>query len=485
MALTASSASMPSDARKAKLRKLFAFRVRTAAPASLRSSTEENCLAFPPQTSNSRLAFSLAGLCKSVVSKFLPVASPLAITSAAASCTALSLVAAKASVFSFSPRSRTTATRHSVSTSAGVEKERFVFILCRTVSLGDVQMRKRSAEHESPSPRRSACQVAWRLPRHTVSSPPQIFSTRFLTSSFPSANSALACSVRLLPRKQYREGDMTQLSGLNNQERKSQQHSSDQRSPFWSTERLPALFAGLVMVTVFVAVVSCSRKSSEPAAIASIAPAAPMATPAPATAAIAPIPTAPKKVKKHRPTTATYVNSEYGVSITYPRKYGLKLGDEAQLSWPGLGPVPTDFVKPGGVMLAAVELPASLYPDTDFASAFVNVSVNHAVTSDECAQFAFPQVSADAASAAKAKVGALEFNEIESINGETPKQADAKYYHVFQNGACYEFALGLGTSGDETDGTTQVDREDGTTQVDREKVFSRLEKILATVKIKP
>ena len=269
---------------------------------------------------------------------------------------------------------------------------------------------------------------------------------------------------------------MTQLSGLNNQERKSQQHSSDQRSPFWSTERLPALFAGLVMVTVFVAVVSCSRKSSEPAAIASIAPAAPMATPAPATAAIAPIPTAPKKVKKHRPTTATYVNSEYGVSITYPRKYGLKLGDEAQLSWPGLGPVPTDFVKPGGVMLAAVELPASLYPDTDFASAFVNVSVNHAVTSDECAQFAFPQVSADAASAAKAKVGALEFNEIESINGETPKQADAKYYHVFQNGACYEFALGLGTSGDETDGTTQVDRE---------KVFSRLEKILATVKIKP
>src|SRR5207249_3656627 len=81
-------------------------------------------------------------------------------------------------------------------------------------------------------------------------------------------------------------------------------------------------------------------------------------------------------------------------------------------------------------MLAAVELPASLYPDTDFASAFVNVSVNHAVTSDECAQFAFPQVSTDAASAAQAKVGALEFNEIESINGETPKQADAKYYHI-------------------------------------------------------
>ena len=268
---------------------------------------------------------------------------------------------------------------------------------------------------------------------------------------------------------------MTQLSGLDNQGLTVKQ-SSEQRSPFWNTERLPALFAGLVMATVFVAVVSCSRKSSEPAPIASIAPAAPMATSVPAVAPVAPTTAAAKKVKKHRPTTATYVNSEYGVSITYPRKYGLKLGEEAQLTWPGLGPVPTDFIKPGGVTLAAVELPASLYPETDFASAFVSVSVNHAVTSDECAKFAFPQVSPEAASTAKAKVGALEFNEIESINREAPKQADAKYYHVFQNGGCYEFALGLGTSGDQTDGTTQVDRE---------QIFSRLEKILATVKIKP
>jgi hypothetical protein len=269
---------------------------------------------------------------------------------------------------------------------------------------------------------------------------------------------------------------MTQLSGLNNQGTKSQKESSEQRSPFWSTERLPALFAGLVMVTVFVAVVSCSRKSSEPAPIASIAPVAPMATPAPTVAPVAPTTTAPKKVKKHRPTTATYVNGEYGVSITYPRKYGLKLGDEAQLTWPGLGQVPMDFVKPGGATLAAIELPASLYPDTDFASAFVNMSVNHAVTSDECAQFAFPQVGEDASATEKIKVGAIEFNEIESINGESPKQGDAKYYHIFQNGACYEFVLGLGTSGDEA--------ADGTARVDRDKIFSRLEKILATVKIK-
>jgi len=267
---------------------------------------------------------------------------------------------------------------------------------------------------------------------------------------------------------------MTQLNGLNNQGMESQQQSSGQRSPFWGTERLPALFAGLVMVTVFVAVVSCSRKSSEPSQIASIAPATPMPAPVPAVAPIVPTPTATKKAKKHRPTNATYLNGEYGVSITYPRKYGLKLGDEAQLTWPGFGPVPMDFVKPGGTTLAAIEVPANLYPDTDFASAFVNLSVNHAMTSEECAQFAFPQVGEDTSATAKVKVGALEFNEIGSINGKSPKQADARYYHVFQNAACYEFALGLGTSG-ETDSTTQVDRE---------KVFNGLEKILATVKIK-
>jgi len=56
------------------------------------------------------------------------------------------------------------------------------------------------------------------------------------------------------------------------------------------------------------------------------------------------------------------------------------------------------------------------------------------------------------------------------------KQADAKYYHVYQNDACYEFALGLGTEGE---GTGTVD------SVDREQVFRKLETILASVEIKP
>jgi hypothetical protein len=57
------------------------------------------------------------------------------------------------------------------------------------------------------------------------------------------------------------------------------------------------------------------------------------------------------------------------------------------------------------------------------------------------------------------------------------KEADAKYYHVFGNGACYEFALGVGTDSDHN--------VEEITPVDRKEVFGKLEKILTTVKLRP
>ncbi|HLB87804.1 MAG TPA: hypothetical protein VJK29_09145, partial [Terriglobales bacterium] len=92
----------------------------------------------------------------------------------------------------------------------------------------------------------------------------------------------------------------------------------------------------------------------------------------------------------------------------------------------------------------------------------------------QCTQFAFPK-SGDApvgpVSPAKVTVGAIEFDEIE----DAMQQADARYYHVFKNGACYEFALGLGTTVDEA--------KEGVTPVNSKEVFAKLEKILSTVKI--
>ena len=73
-------------------------------------------------------------------------------------------------------------------------------------------------------------------------------------------------------------------------------------------------------------------------------------------------------------------------------------------------------------------------------------------------------------------VGDLELRSTEAVSGEGTRQSDSKYFHLFQNGACYEFALNV----------TTVASEDGVMKhVDRDKVFGRLEKILATVKISP
>jgi len=57
------------------------------------------------------------------------------------------------------------------------------------------------------------------------------------------------------------------------------------------------------------------------------------------------------------------------------------------------------------------------------------------------------------------------------------KQAETRYYHSYENGACYEYVLGLGTEGFATEG--------GIEHINRDQVFAKLEKIMATVKITP
>ena len=142
-----------------------------------------------------------------------------------------------------------------------------------------------------------------------------------------------------------------------------------------------------------------------------------------------------------------------------------------------------NFIQPGGTTISAVELPRKLYAGTDFNAAFFNVSVNHKMTAEECAQFAFPEPSdpsAGSVATSKTKVGATEFHAVEGFAGEEHNEADLKYYHVFQNGSCYEFALGLETAIDSTTDEVKTSK-----LVDRNEVFRKLNWMLSTVKIQP
>jgi len=261
------------------------------------------------------------------------------------------------------------------------------------------------------------------------------------------------------------------------------------------------IFAALLIVCSLA--VGCSNDQPKPTTSTNQTPVVPtpITTPTPA-----PAPPAQQAVAKpvhkrviHRVApTVSYVNGDAGVSFDYPRKYALKTGDAAN-ELVSSGPVPMDFIQPGGVALAAVALPESTYPNSDLASAYFDVSVNKTLTADQCSQFSVPQpnpamptdpnIQAVAQLAApppsKLMIGDMELDSAESTSTGDPntgtREQASKYYHVFQNGTCYEFALKVATTKLDTATTTKP----SPSHIDRNEVFHRLEQILATVKINP
>jgi hypothetical protein len=249
------------------------------------------------------------------------------------------------------------------------------------------------------------------------------------------------------------------------------------------------VFAALLIVCSVV--VGCSSEKPKPESSTNqsvMTPPTPPAVTTPATMAPTPVQAAAKpphkKVVRKAPATVTYADKTSGVSFQYPRKYALETGDAAN-ELVSSDPIPMDFVQPGGVALAAVAVPESAYPNSDLAAAYFNVSVNKSLTAEQCGEFSVPQANPAApanpaaqatAQLSKLMIGDMELQFTESTASQGTREETAKYYHVFENGACYEFALRVATTGVESEGGKHIDRE---------QVFHRLEKILATVKITP
>jgi len=181
-----------------------------------------------------------------------------------------------------------------------------------------------------------------------------------------------------------------------------------------------------------------------------------------------------KKKTIKRASTATYKNSTYGVSFRYPKTYTMLVPDAdiKDSAWPD--PVTMNFAEPGGETLTTLVLPGTR------ASSYFKTSVNKGLTAEQCSKFASvpepteatinPPVDADDDSIVPVKTNILgvEFAKAESFTD----QSETRYYHHFENGACYEFALGV----EDAPGTTKP--------VDHLQVLDKLERIMTTVKIK-
>jgi hypothetical protein len=267
---------------------------------------------------------------------------------------------------------------------------------------------------------------------------------------------------------------------------------SDQKKPA-RKQKAVALVGSLIatsLLGVFLLESGCSKESDKAVAITTpnqtvnIQPSSHVLPPPISSTPVVSQPPAKKKSRQRKLAASTYSNSAYGVSFRYPRNGSLKEGDESNLELEGLGPVEMNFVEPGGTTISAVELPRKLYAGTDFNAAFFNVSVNPKLTSAECSQFAFPQTGDpenDPVTTSKTKIGTTEFETVEGFAEAENSHADAKFFHVFQNGSCYEFALGVETA----EKATPDDMKSAVKPVDRNEVFRQLNWILSTVKIQP
>ena len=298
-------------------------------------------------------------------------------------------------------------------------------------------------------------------------------------------------------------------------------------APTWGKNTSALVFAAVLIICSVT--VGCSSDKDKPKPVSSNNQIPVTQPPVPVQSMPAPVmqaatTPAPKKVVHRKPATVNYADKTYGVTFEYPRRYAIETGNAAT-ELLASNPIAMNFVQPGGVALAAVELPETGFTNTDFSSAFFNVSVNQSLTANQCTEFAVPQpkvsesqpqtchpeegacgtkdlrpavpsagsdgssqgsasestaasstTSTDASSKSKLMLGDLELRATEAVSGEGTRQSDSKYFHVFQNGSCYEFALNV---------TTDASEGGLVKHVDRDKVFNRLEKMLATVKIHP
>jgi hypothetical protein len=283
----------------------------------------------------------------------------------------------------------------------------------------------------------------------------------------------------------------TQLNLQSKSDSKSPLKGTDVPTPSFIGKQTIALFSAAILATVLVGGLlletsGCSRENDSAVSSTIQHPITPStANPAPPTQeapAAAPV---AKKVVKKQPTPALYADKTYGVSFNYPKRYTLKSSDPTK---PDATQQSTmNFVQPGGVNVVTVDLPKNSYPHTDLASASFNVSVNPTLTAEQCSQFALLQPASTDKPAilpAKVKLAGMDLLSIEAVSGPETSQSDAKYYHAFVNGACYEFALGLSTQAQAKDKDAEPhENEDPASAVNRTAVFHRLQSILATVKI--
>lgn len=183
-------------------------------------------------------------------------------------------------------------------------------------------------------------------------------------------------------------------------------------------------------------------------------------------------------------TPAAYVSKKYGVAWQYSRSYVLRKGANANLNLAGQPAAASALANEGTVTLATVNIPARLYAGTDFRSASLTVRVNPQISENACGQIKIS--AADGGENAvfpssDVTVGTIDFTEasvdVDDDSASPGRATQEKFYHVYDNDACYEFAMSVSTDA----GSAKLPQAG----VERDEIFERLNEILTSVTIVP
>jgi hypothetical protein len=181
---------------------------------------------------------------------------------------------------------------------------------------------------------------------------------------------------------------------------------------------------------------------------------------------------------------AVYVSKKYGVTWQYPRTYVLRKGANANLNLSGQPAAASAFDGAGGVTLGTVNIPSRVYPGNNFRSGSLTVRVNPQISQDACGQIKISAADGGEDTAfpsSRVTVGTIDFveagDEVEDGSAAAGTITQEKFYHVYDNDACYEFAMSVSMAGSAEKGADSADQRDD--------VFERLNEILTSVTIVP
>ena len=224
-------------------------------------------------------------------------------------------------------------------------------------------------------------------------------------------------------------------------------------------------------LAALVATLACSSKPSKQAVsspVSSTATVKPVAL-----STVVPVVSQPSaeivKPKKSDPVkSGNFLSRDYGVSFHYPWQYAFLSARAVANSDASLKPK-TDG-HDGQFTLARVEIPQGFYPDTDFESGYLTLSLNENLNEQECLQTLSP---AKDAKLDTVSIQGQDFHWIETSSAGHGEASLVRNYVSFENGTCYEIEMGVKTAN--KDGMAR--------ELNPDLVMSRLDSILQTVKI--